>query len=93
MLLTIIYDNIQYSKKGWINRNRILVNQKDEYISIPLKKDSDYLNVNQRFLADTWLVERKKILNKIVVSLYQRFYYEAIKEFCNRIHFVTLKQF
>ena len=63
----VIYDNIQYSKKGWINRNRILVNQKDEYISIPLKKDSDYLNVNQRFLADTWLVERKKILNKIVV--------------------------
>jgi len=64
----VIYDNIQYSKKGWINRNRILVNQKDEYISIPLKKDSDYLNVNQRFLADTWLVERKKILNKIVES-------------------------
>ena len=22
----IIYDNIQYTKKGWINRNKILVN-------------------------------------------------------------------
>ncbi len=64
----VIYDNIQFTKKGWINRNRILVNQKDDYISLPLKKDSDYLNVNQRFLSDTWSVDRKKMLNKIVGS-------------------------
>lgn len=61
----ILYDNLQYTKKGWINRNRILVNGKDEYISIPLKKDSDYLSIGQRNLADSWAEERKKILNKI----------------------------
>ncbi len=61
----VLYDNIEYTKKGWINRNRILVNGKDEYISIPLKKDSDYLHVNQRFLSDNSLEEMKKILNKI----------------------------
>ncbi len=61
----VLYDNIEYTKKGWINRNRILVNGKDEYISIPLKKDSDYLHVNQRFLSETSLEEMKKILNKI----------------------------
>ena len=43
----VIYDNIKYTKKGWINRNRILVNGKDQYISLPLKKDSDYLNINE----------------------------------------------
>ncbi len=64
----VIYDNIQFTKKGWINRNRILVNQKDDFISLPLQKDSDYLNVNQRFLSDTWSVDRKKMLNKIVES-------------------------
>lgn len=64
----VIYDNIQFTKKGWINRNRILLNQKDEYISLPLKKDSDFLNVNQRLLSDTWKVDRKKMLNKIVES-------------------------
>lgn len=64
----VIYDNIQFTKKGWINRNRILVNQNEDYISLPLKKDSDYLNVNQRFLSDTWSVDRKKMLNKIVES-------------------------
>jgi len=56
----VIYDNIQFTKKGWINRNRILVNQNEDYISLPLKKDSDYLNVNQRFLSDAWSVDRKK---------------------------------
>lgn len=47
----VIYDNIKYTKKGWINRNRILVNGVDELISVPLKKDSDSLNVVQRELA------------------------------------------
>lgn len=67
----VIYDNIQFTRKGWINRNRILVNQKDDYISLPLKKDSDFLNVNQRFLSDTWPFDRKKMLNRIL-ELYRK---------------------
>ena len=61
----ILYDNVEYTKKGWINRNRILVNGKDEYISIPLEKASDYLKINERYLAKNWKNEREKILNKI----------------------------
>jgi hypothetical protein len=61
----VIYDNIQYSKKGWINRNRILVNGKAEYLSLPLKKDSDYLQIKDRYLADSWYNERSKMLNKV----------------------------
>jgi hypothetical protein len=64
----VIYDNIEFTKKGWINRNRILVNGKDEFISLPLKKDSDFLKVNERFLADSWEVERIKMLNRIKES-------------------------
>jgi hypothetical protein len=64
----IIYDNIQFTKKGWINRNRILVNGVDTYITLPLKKDSDYLNIKDRFLSDDWSIERKKILNRITES-------------------------
>jgi len=64
----IIYDNIQFTKKGWINRNRILVNGADTYITLPLKKDSDYLNIKDRFLSDDWSIERKKILNRITES-------------------------
>jgi len=64
----VIYDNIEFTKKGWFNRNRILVNGKDSYITIPLKKDSDYLDVKDRYLADIWSSERNKMLNKIISS-------------------------
>jgi hypothetical protein len=49
--LFIIYDNIKYTKKGWINRNRILQNGKDVMVSLPLKAGSDTLQVCERELA------------------------------------------
>lgn len=61
----VVYDNIEYTKKGWINRNRILLNGKDEMISLPLKKDSDYLHINQRVLSNTWVKDSAKIFNLI----------------------------
>jgi len=61
----IIYDNIQYTKKGWTNRNRILVNGKPAYITLPLKSDSDYLHICDRHLSDSWKHERVHLLNQI----------------------------
>lgn len=49
--LFIIYDNIKYTKKGWINRNRILKGDKDALFSLPLKADSDFCDVRERELA------------------------------------------
>ena len=74
----VVYDEIEYTKKGWINRNRILVNGKDEYITIPLKKASDYLFVNERYLADTWNIEKHKILNRIKESYRKALYFNEI---------------
>lgn len=61
----VLYDNIQFTKKGWINRNRILFNGKDEYITLPLKKDSDFLLVDERKLADTFKTDSMKLLRRI----------------------------
>ncbi len=61
----VIYDNIQFTRKGWIHRNRMLQNGKDEYFSLPLKKDSDYLNIDQRFLSDSADKELLKLTRKI----------------------------
>ncbi len=61
----VVYDNIQFTKKGWIKRNRILMNGKDKMISLPIRKDSDFLDVNKRFLSETFAVEKKKIINQI----------------------------
>lgn len=64
----VIYDNIEYTKKGWINRNRILKEGFDLMISLPLKKDSDFLFVNQRYLADDWSKSKLKLINSIKES-------------------------
>ena len=64
----VVYDNIQFTKKGWINRNRILINGKGEYITLQLKKDSDYLNIGQRKLSDSFKKERGKLLRRITES-------------------------
>lgn len=59
----IVYDNIKYTKKGWINRNRLLINGKDATFSLPLKKDSDTLEVVQRELSADF--DRIKFLNQV----------------------------
>jgi hypothetical protein len=64
----VLYDNIEFTKKGWINRNRMLQNGKSEYFTLPLRKGSDYLDVSQRFLADTSEIELSKILRRITAN-------------------------
>ena len=40
----VVYDNIQYTKKGWINRNRFLRNGSDAWFTVPLKSGSAFLD-------------------------------------------------
>lgn len=67
----VIYDDIEFTKKGWINRNRILQNCKAKTFSIPLKKDSDYLNINKRFLSGNAEKELKKT-QRIIKESYRK---------------------
>ena len=36
----IIYDDVNYINRGWINRNQVLINGKESYITVPLKDAS-----------------------------------------------------
>jgi hypothetical protein len=62
----VVYDNIKYTKKGWINRNRMLQNGADVMFSLPLKSDSDYLDVRERALAADFSGD--KLLNQIAAN-------------------------
>lgn len=73
--LFIIYDNIQYTKKGWINRNRFLQNGKDALFSIPLKKDSDFLDVRERELSPDF--KRIKLVNQMKTAYQRAPYFEV----------------
>lgn len=72
----IVYDNIKYTKKGWINRNRILLNGKEALISLPLKKDSDFLDVRDRELASDF--KKDKLLNQIKEAYRQAPYFDVV---------------
>ena len=61
--LFVIYDNIKYTKKGWINRNRFLRNGADCVFTVPVKKDSDALDVKDRAVAAEF--DRRRLVNKL----------------------------
>ncbi|GHV70715.1 hypothetical protein FACS189420_2960 [Bacteroidia bacterium] len=62
----VVYDNIKYTKKGWINRNRFLLNGKDTLFTIPISKDSDFLDIKDRHIADNF--DKKKIITQLKSS-------------------------
>lgn len=62
----VLYDNIEYTKKGWINRNQYLQNGEAKKFSLPLEKASDFLFVDQRHLSqDVWPKHQKTLLAQI----------------------------
>lgn len=79
----VVYDNIQYTKKGWINRNRYLCNGSDKYFSIPLKKDSDFLNVDERYISDSF--DSEKLKNQIKTSYAKAPYFKETYRVFERI--------
>lgn len=68
----VVYDNIQFEKRSWIRRNRILINGKDFLFSLPIKSDSDYLDIRERFLSETYFNKDKDKLLKIIASAYKK---------------------
>jgi len=62
----VVYDNIQYTKKGWINRNRFLQNGSDSVFTIPVQKGSDYLDVVQRSVSGEF--DAEKLLDRLEAS-------------------------
>ena len=72
----VVYDNIQYTKKGWINRNRFFQNGRDSLFTIPVKKDAEYLDVVSREVADDF--NRDKLLNQLEASYRKAPFFEIV---------------
>lgn len=41
----VLYDDAHYIKGGWINRNRVLVNGRPTYLTVPLHKSSSHARI------------------------------------------------
>jgi len=68
----VVYDDVQYIKGGWINRNNILVSGERKLFNLSLKNDSTFSNINERFF-DVAKFEREKIkLLKTISQSYSK---------------------
>ncbi|MEZ5334501.1 MAG: WbqC family protein [Methanolobus sp.] len=73
----VIGDNLQYTKKGWMRRNRMLSNGKDAVFSVPVKSGSNYLNINEVEIADPYFEkDADKLFRKITASYMKAPYFE-----------------
>ena len=60
----VIYDDVNYIIRGWVNRNRILINGEPAYITVPLQQASQ-----NRRICDISLQPTPVWLNKMVKSI------------------------
>lgn len=79
----IVYDNIKYTKKGWINRNRLLMNGREVVFTVPLKKDSDSLDVKDREISGDF--KKEELLNRIREGYRRSPYFEQVFPLVERI--------
>lgn len=59
----VIYDDVQFMKGGWINRNQIYIKGEKKYITLPLKKYQHTDNINKVYIDKS---------NKLFQSLYNK---------------------
>ena len=79
----VIYDNIKYTKKGWINRNRMLQNGTDKIFSVALAKASDRLDIVERELSTDF--NRQKLLSQFRGCYLKAPYFEDVWPLIERI--------
>ena len=91
----VIYDDIEFTKRGWINRNRILANGEPRTITLPVRKDSDFLDIREREISNDF--NPAKMLNLLRESYRRAPFWEAneqrlgeILEFADRNLFAFL---
>lgn len=72
----VIYDDVNYIKQGWINRNRILVNGIENMFSIPLKGGpSQSKKINEMEFLDNTII---KLLRTIEQSYKKSPYFSEV---------------
>lgn len=59
----VVYDDVKYTKKGWINRNRFQSDGVERWFHVPLSRASDFLDIKERRISQTY--DPKSMLNSL----------------------------
>lgn len=86
----IFYDDVTFIKQGWINRNRILINNQASLFSIPLSNASSHVLIKDVLITEKAYEKWKKsFLNSILFSYKKAKNFETV---FNLIHIVLDQQ-
>lgn len=85
----VIYDDVNYIKQGWINRNKILVQNKPLLFTLPLQNSSSFIKINDTFINDKvyniWVI---KFIKTIEQSYKKAPFYDNVNQLiCQLINF------
>lgn len=79
----VVYDNIQYTKKGWINRNRFLRKDEGVVFSLPLAYAPEGLEVRHREISPDF--RKDKFLSPLKESYRKAPHYREVMGLVERI--------
>jgi hypothetical protein len=48
----VVYDDVAFIKQGWVNRNRILINGRPSYFTVPIKNASSFTLIRDTLVGD-----------------------------------------
>ena len=81
----VIYDDVEYSKQSWFNRNLFLLNENPRYFTIPVKHDSDFLDVRERVIAPVFQEQREEILARLEYAYRKAPFFDSVFPFIQEI--------
>ena len=80
----IIYDDVNYIKGGWINRNKILMNGEGRFITLQLNGASSHKHINETEIFTSDIYKRKFL--KTLETYYRKApYYQDVIPIINSI--------
>jgi hypothetical protein len=71
----VFYDDVTFIKQGWINRNRILLNNKDFLFNLEMKGASSFKNINTIEIGNN----RNKLLKTFIQAYKKAPYFKDIE--------------
>jgi len=80
----VIYDDVNYIKRGWVNRNRILINGEPSYITVPLQQASQNKRICDIYLqfSSIW---RDKLIKSVETTYRKAPYFVEVFPVIERI--------
>jgi len=86
----VFLDNVQIQRRGWENRNKILLNGKERWLTIPISSGSRCLIKNSVIAGSEWVEKHKRLLkqayrkspyfNEDLIEIYYDGIYEILEK-------------